>query len=134
PLPRGYREGRSTDQIMPALLFHQRAGGLVAMRDGTRGHVLNSGLRYLDQSWRIEAQPAADGGVWLDEAVLVARTPLVPDRVEEVARSGAAPSRLWLGALPGDRDTRPSASGYLNQESYVRAFLPVRRGGEGPKK
>jgi hypothetical protein len=87
----------------------------------------NSGLRTFDQSWRLQQQPThpAGGAAYRDEVILVARTALLSDRAGPVEESGVSPTRLWLGALPGPGRERPALPGYLNQETYVRAYIPV---------
>ncbi len=86
----------------------------------------NSGLRTLDQSWRVKEQSTVPTS-YLDEAILVARAPSVTDRAETVTAGGASPSRLWLDALPGSRPARPALEGHLSQETYVRVYVPVRK-------
>jgi hypothetical protein len=89
----------------------------------------NSGLRTFDQSWRLQPQPthpaAGAGAGYRDEVILVARTALLSDRAGPVDESGVSPTRLWLGALPGPGKDRPPLPGYLSQETYVRAYIPV---------
>jgi hypothetical protein len=59
------------------------------------------------------------------EVILVARTPPRIDKAETVAREGVSPTRLWLDELPGTQPQRPALSGYLQQETYVRIYVPV---------
>ncbi len=103
---------------------------LLFYRESEDQQHFNSGLRTFDQSWRLQQQrthPAGGpGSGYRDEAILVARTALLSDRAGPVEEGGASPTRLWLGALPGaDRD-RPPLPGFLNQETYIRAYIPVR--------
>jgi hypothetical protein len=89
----------------------------------------NSGQRHLDQSWRLaplNTVPTTPQLQYRDEAVLVARTPSAADRAEAVTAGSDSPTRLWLGALPGQQSQRPPLPGYLAQETYVRVFIPVR--------
>jgi hypothetical protein len=89
----------------------------------------NSGLRELDQSWRVmplSTVPTPPQLQYLDEAMLVGRAPSVTDRAEAVTAGPSSPSRLWLDALPGSRP-RPALDGHLSQETYVRVCIPVRK-------
>jgi hypothetical protein len=88
----------------------------------------NDGMRGFDQSWRLRPQPEyprADARRYRDEAILVARTPLLYDRAEDVSGHGATATRLWLGRLPGDPAGRPAQGGFMTQETYVRVYIPV---------
>jgi hypothetical protein len=109
--------GRSAHRLVKPILFNKASGS---------PDLLNSGLRHLDQSWRVLAQPTHPAGEqrYRDEAILVARAPMLSDRAEAVTEHGASPSRLWLGALPGEGE-RPALPGYLTQETYVRVYIPV---------
>jgi hypothetical protein len=111
---------RSFHFLMRQMLFYNLSHAQRLEQDAS--------TRGLDQSWRLERQPAAGReGDYRDEAVLVARTPILSDRAEAVLESGHSPSRLWLGELPGGEGaTRPSVRGFLTQESYVRVYIPVR--------
>ncbi len=89
----------------------------------------NAGWRELDQSWRLRAMVEARRPKLLpsyrEEVVLVARVGTLSGRSEDVTRKDASPTRLWLNDLPGPGKERPGLSGYLVQDGYVRAFLPV---------
>jgi hypothetical protein len=90
----------------------------------------NSGLRLLDQSWRLAPLttiPTPTQQQFRDEAILAARAPSVTGPAEATTTGGASPSRLWLGALPGSGDPRPALPGNLSQETYVRVYIPVRQ-------
>lgn len=77
----------------------------------------NSGLRHLDQSWRLKRT---------NEVVVWGRiAPAQPGSAEDVTTDVVSPSRLWLGDLPGPKKTRPSLAGRLSQRTYVRVFIPV---------
>jgi hypothetical protein len=105
---------------MKSLLFHK------ASNDQTP----NSGLRQLDQSWRLGPQPeypVPDQTHFRDEAILFARTKVEIGPADAVTKAGASPSRLWLGDLPGARAERPSVNAALKQETYLRVYIPVRR-------
>jgi hypothetical protein len=87
----------------------------------------NSGLRQLDETWRVSQQGEGRERRFRDEVVLVARTPPRTDKAETVTQDGVSPSRLWLDDLPGSRPQRPPLSGYLQQETYVRIYIPLVR-------
>lgn len=89
--------------------FHDRRGGPT---------VQNAGLRRFDQSWRISRDSVAD-------AILVGTLPTREGPSEEITADPAAPSRLWLGALPRQQPVRPALEGRLKQETCVRIFLRV---------
>jgi hypothetical protein len=95
---------------MKGLLFHDKSDA--------DEHWSNTGLRQLDQGWRLKDR---------DEIVLVGR---VESRTgegpsESVATDSATPSRLWLGALPGS-GSRPKLDGTMTQRTFVRVYIPVR--------
>jgi hypothetical protein len=107
-------------RALKPLMFHALSGNAEAD---------DSGLRPLDQSWRLQPLsmvPTPPQLQYLDEAILVGRAPSVTDRAEAVTAGGSSPSRLWLDALPGTRPDRPALDGHLSQETYVRVFIPVR--------
>src|SRR5262249_60871815 len=90
-----------------------------------------SGLRGFAQPWRLQPlpeYPEPDRTPYRDEAVLVARTPMLSDKAELVSTHGASPSRLWVGALPGSGGERPHLPGFLVQETYLRVYIPVKAG------
>jgi hypothetical protein len=90
----------------------------------------NGGWRPLDQAWRLRAlnelswraQPVP---FYRDEVLLVARVASQADTSESVTRADTAPTRLWLGALPGGQSQRPALNGYIVQDVYLRAYIPV---------
>ena len=94
---------------MKELLFHDKADTNVGG---------NTGLRTLDQSWRLKDR---------DEVVLLGRVePRTGDGPAEVVTTDpATPSRLWLGALPG-AGARPKLDGTLTQRTFVRVYIPIR--------
>lgn len=93
-----------------SVLFHETITGHL-------GRVWNASLRDLDQSWRIgEKSP--------HEAILIARIGQTEGRAEEMSNSPAAPTRLWLNAIPGTGQRAP-LSGTLRQETYIRVFIPI---------
>ena len=46
---------------------------------------------------------------------------------EAMTMNGASPSRLWLGTLPAVGQSRPALPGTLDQETYVRIFIPIQK-------
>lgn len=87
------------------------------------GNLHNSGLRHLDQRWRLDRDNR-------DEAILVGRAaPPVGQSgegpAETVAQGGLTATQLWLGELPG-QGKRPALAGTLAQDTYVRVYIPVR--------
>jgi hypothetical protein len=78
----------------------------------------NNTLRHLDQKWRLTKHS--------DEAVLYFRLPTKKGPAETVNQAPETPSRLWLGELPGSGKVRPDLWGTLQQETYVRIFIPVK--------
>jgi hypothetical protein len=127
--PSGHGPGQGAFSLTAAPLMKP----LLFYRESEDQLHFNSGMRTFDQSWRLQQQPthpAGGGGpTYRDEVILVARTALLSDRAGPVEESGVSPTRLWLGALPGPGRERPLLPGYLNQETYVRAYIPV-AGGE----
>jgi hypothetical protein len=105
-------------KTLRAMLFHGAPGG---------GQQPNSGLRLFDEGWRVLSLGEGRQRRFRDEAILVAHTPLRNGLAETVAQDGVSPSRLWLGELPGAQRQRPALSGYLQQETYVRIYIPLVR-------
>jgi hypothetical protein len=105
-------------KMLRSLLFHGAPGG---------GQQANSGLRSLDEGWRVLSLGEGQQRRYRDEAILVARTPPRSDHAEIIAQDGVSPTRLWLGELPGTQPQRPALSGYLQQETYVRIYIPLVR-------
>ena len=106
-------------ELLKDLMFHTKADG---------GQMNNSGLRPFDQSWRLDEEktaPVQADKVWRDEIILVARTPTLYDHSETVARDPGSATRLWLDRLPGGKAERPALSGFLGQQTYIRAYIPV---------
>lgn len=121
PVNAAFLQGRETYQLLKPLLFFRAA---------EKAGMTNAGLRRLDQSWRLHElpqYPPPDRPHFRDEAVLVARVPMLADEFAAVATDPASATRLWLGRLPGEGDWPPTA-GYLTQETYLRVYLPVQTG------
>ncbi len=118
---------RSFFALMRPLLFYKQS---------TVQHLeQDAAMRGLDQSWRLDRQPAqGQEGEFRNEVVLLARTPILSDSAEATIEHGSSPSRLWLGELPGTEGaSRPSIRGFVTQETYVRVYVPVRTRAE-PKR
>ena len=98
------------------MLFHE-AG--VLKDSGGRG-LQNSTLRRLDQSWRLSEANT-------EEVIVLLKLAKVSGNAEEMMTSpdGASPSTLWLKALPGS-GPRPAVPGTLQQETYIRIYIPVK--------
>jgi hypothetical protein len=95
---------------MKSILFHRRNEATFQS---------NSGLRHLDQSWRL-SRP--------DEVILVGRTTPQPSGPAELlTEDGVSATRLWLGKTPQPGETRPALAGTLVQRTFVRVFIPVAR-------
>ncbi|MBL8793262.1 MAG: hypothetical protein JNM56_05105 [Planctomycetia bacterium] len=99
------------DHTMRALLFFQEQLKVNA-------NERNSNLRLLDQTVRLDRR---------DEAMLVVRLAAKKGDAEAVNTDLTAPSRLWLGALPGSGVTRPRLDGAMQQDTFVRVYIPVRK-------
>lgn len=90
----------------------------------------NGGWRELDQCWRLRPLVEASSrpqpqSVYRDEVLLVARIASQAGNSETVGQSNASPTHLWLGELPGAKNGRPTLSGYIVQDTYIRVYLPV---------
>jgi hypothetical protein len=103
------------NQLFKAMLFRSEA---VRERN-------NSGLRLLDQTWRVKPQVEAASiePKYRSEIILVARTALASGRDDPLQQNGS-PTRLWMGELPGKKQ-RPPLAGLLTQETYVRVYIPL---------
>jgi YD repeat-containing protein len=114
----GFLQARTSYLIIKPMMFSERF---------ERGST-NPGLRSLDQSWRLDAQPEyPEQGPppHRREVILVARTPMLCDLATEVTDNGATPARLWLGELPGPGRDLPAIRGVITQETFLRIFIPV---------
>jgi hypothetical protein len=117
-LPQGQTSFSASDETLRAFLFHGAPGG---------GKQPNSSLRRFDEGWRVQSLGEGQQRRYRDEAILVARTPMRSGRAETIAQDGVSPARLWLDELPGTQSQRPALSGYLQQETYVRIYIPLVR-------
>ncbi len=112
---RGQHNQSQSSLLMKNILFHK------ADTSGSGGQNLRtSTLRHLDQSWRLSDKHA-------DEVILVGRLAPAEAAADKLDGSGVAPTRLWEGQLPeaGKRWTYPP--GKINQETYVRVYIPLVR-------
>ncbi len=103
---------------MKSILFYSNQANNV-QQAGTR----NSGLRSLDQKWRIEDTNSNELVVFGRAVPPQGKTNNGP--AEEVSQGGLSASKLWLGKLPGTGKRDPLA-GTLSQETYVRIYIPVK--------
>jgi hypothetical protein len=115
------RQGGPTSLIVKRMLFPELAGD-----------TNNSGLRQLDQSWRLNPQPEfpprrGASANYRSEIILVGRVANQNGRGRDVNVAAGTPSRVWLDALPGGDRTVPTLEGGLNQETYLRVYIPIRR-------
>jgi hypothetical protein len=93
----------------------------------------NSGWRGLDQAWRLQpmqeflgpGQPTRNP--YREEVILIGHHGALTGRAEKVTQAAGPATRLWLDHLPGTVAERPSLSGFLTQETYVRVYIPVRK-------
>jgi hypothetical protein len=109
----------TSDKMMKALMFYRESSPST--------NAWNSGLRLLNQSWRLESRPTLFEPVpYRDEVILVARAAAPPPNTpgHEINDKGLA--RLWNDKLPGKADQCPPLSGFLSQETYVRVYIPVK--------
>ena len=99
-----------------SMLFHEKG-----VATDTNGRSLqNSTLRRLDQSWRLSEANT-------EEVIVLLKLAKVSGNADEMmlgADSGS-PSTLWLKALPGS-GPRPAVPGTLQQETYIRIYIPVK--------
>jgi hypothetical protein len=116
PLP--FSASFVSHKTLRPLLFYGVPGG---------GQQPNSGLRQFDEGWRVLSIGEGQQRRYRDEAILIARTPPRSGRAELVTQDGVSPTRLWLDELPGTQPQRPALSGYLQQETYVRIYIPLVR-------
>lgn len=98
-----------------------RADTNAAGRADGAGRTKDSLLYNLDQSWRLGQKQGI---------ILVGRMPRKQGAAETITRDSLSASQLWLGQLPVSGQPRPEIPGSLNQETYVRVFLPIKTGGD----
>jgi hypothetical protein len=89
--------------------------------DNFRNHAFST----LDLSWRFKDQNKSA----LREVILFGRVARQQGPAENLAKTHAAPTALWLGSLPAEapKDGRPDLEGTIVQDTYIRAIIPVRQ-------
>jgi hypothetical protein len=97
------------EDVFRRLLFHEKFPSV--------GGATNVSLRCLDASWRLDLK---------NEIILFGRLAPQSAPAEAVTNDPASPTRLWLGKLPAAGAKRPELLGNMAQDTYVRAFLPVK--------
>src|SRR5438132_13961675 len=91
----------------------------------------NSGLRRLDQNWRLQEvkdTSAPNPGAathYLDEVILVARTEY-GDQTDAQKVNEKSLVRLWVGDLPRANAKPPALVGQTTENTFVRVYIPVR--------
>jgi hypothetical protein len=84
---------------------------------GQNQPIRNNTIRHLDQSWRLVRHQG--------EAMLFGYFDFDYGAAEKVNQGPATPTRLWLGQLPGSGQKYEPLAGTLQQETYIRVFIPV---------
>jgi hypothetical protein len=105
--------------VAPAfqLMFHEET-----LKSNDTAAPRNSSHRRLDQTWRLSS-------LHRDEVMIVGRVPMVRDGDAEAvltAPDSPSPTRIWLKELPGGAANRTPQQGTLQQETFVRIYLPVK--------
>ena len=103
------------------ILFHES----VDINNNVPNHL----LRPLDLTWRMHPERIAPGDSRTREGILFARVKFASGSAEGITddRSNPPPTKLWLnGELPETGKARPSLSGQMNQDTYIRVLLPLR--------
>ena len=109
-----------TNQVK-RILFHESFD----INNNVRNHL----LRPLDLGWRLQPERIAPGDTRTREGILFARVRYTPGASAESITNDAAnpvPTKLWLGDIPDTGKSRPSLSGQMNQDTYIRVLLPLR--------
>jgi hypothetical protein len=100
------------------LLFHEKAT--------VRGNVFQNGtLRPLDQSWRLDD---ANTG----EVILLFKLKRASKQEANelmTATDSPSPTKVWLHGLPGRGTDKWAVDGIVQQDTYVRMYLPVKPAG-----
>jgi hypothetical protein len=103
------RDGTRLPNVMPTslwpMLFHDRTG----LREAS----INASVRELDQSHRGSDRAK-------DEAVLIARIPMVEGTLNDMQGSASVPTKINL-----HQATETKLEGKLRQETYIRIFIPI---------
>jgi hypothetical protein len=111
--------------LMKRILFQERVD--------TQHVVRNHLLRPIDVGWRIQdEQDGLSADRRTREAILFARVRFASGPGEELTKDSQTPlpTKIWLGGIPEDGKTRPELIGHLNQDTYIRVFLPVQPAAE----
>lgn len=116
---RGAQSKSVSNGVAPAfnLMFHEES-----QKSNDTAAPRNSTLRRLDQSWRLSS-------LHRDEVIVVGRVPMVRDaQAEELltAADSPSPTRIWLKDLPGAGKKRAPQQGTIQQETFVRIYVPVK--------
>lgn len=100
------------------LLFHEKAT--------PRDSVLNNGtLRPLDQSWRLSETND-------NEVILLFKLKRAKGEPADKLMTdpdSASPTRVWMHGLPGQPNAKWDAKGIVQQDTYIRMYLPVKPAG-----
>lgn len=100
------------------LLFHEKAT--------VRGNIFQNGtLRPLDQSWRLDD---ANTG----EVILMFKLKRASKQEANALMTDTdspSPTRVWLHGLPGRGTDKWAVDGIVQQDTYVRMYLPVKPAG-----
>jgi hypothetical protein len=109
PNTRVWRSAQTTPPLIKRLMFYQP--------DAQGVH--DNALGRLDEYWRLSNN-------FKEEVILYGRVVRQDGQAEDLTRDPASPTRLWLGALPEPGATRPTMTGTLSQDTYVRIVIPVK--------
>lgn len=107
-------------RVIKQILVHEKFDTDHTMR--------NHLLRPLDLGWRIKVEPRGQHDRRTREAILIARVryPAGPAETLTSDAKKPLPTKLWLGDIPNPERSRPTLSGQLNQDTYIRVILPIR--------
>jgi hypothetical protein len=106
----------SAAAIVKEICFHKKVDNAQLRR--------NQALNRLDFSWRIQEKRSENS---LRDAILFGRLAPLHGNPEDLAANNPLPSLLWLDDVPGSGNPRPRLSGVMNQETFIRIILPVRK-------
>lgn len=107
-------------RLMKQILVHEKFDTQHVMR--------NHLLRPIDLGWRIKEEPRGQHDRNTREAILIGRVRYPTDSAEALSNNAKKPlpTILWLQGIPESGQARPTLSGQMNQDTYVRVILPVR--------
>ncbi len=112
--------------VLAKQMFFFNRSDVLAVNGNGAGQRDNAGLRRLDQMWRLQGvtTPGKDAR-YLEEVILVARTEYVAqDDSQKVNEKSLV--RLWSGELPKAGTKSPPLVGQTTENTFVRAYIPVR--------